>query len=134
MQPYTQKFNDTLSETSESSTESRRSWAHIPGQYLCARDRRMRAKACREYGKKAKAYEAAKSSGVTGFELGVLAAAELDGRLAYELLVGILVEEDLWDGNWLLDRSLRDWGHQRRVEKIHKDCKENLPPGHCWYV
>ncbi len=94
----------------------------------------MRAKACRAYGKKAKKYEAARDSGVTGFELGVLAAEELQSRLEYELLVGILVEEDMWDGSWLWDSSLRDWGHQRRIHNIFWASKHNLPQGYYWFL
>jgi len=78
---------------------SRNGACDAQGNWRCGRCRRLGQKLCRAY------------HGISDPQ------QELDARLLYEFVFGIISEEDIVTNQWAMSH-LRDWGHTFRIRKL----------------
>lgn len=89
----------------------------VRGVYSCGRCRRLRKRMCREYHKVGMEVERAYNDDtVSASVVSRLAAEELEMRLEYEYVFGIITEKDV-ERQW---SPGRDFGHNTRISKLHR--------------
>lgn len=90
------------------------------GHFLCGRCRRLKQKMCRGYHALSIKVEDAYNKDVRDWcEVSHLAQQEIEARLAYEYVFGILDDKTLCSGGWL-HGDVRDYGHNTRVKKLYR--------------
>lgn len=90
---------------------------------MCSRCRRLQQKMCRGYHNTGVDVEKAYADDTISHRvLSNLAAKEIEERLLYEYVFGILTEADIKSGEWLKG-GMRDYGHTTRVRKLYRLCQ-----------